>query len=77
MHFRQRIRFTDGTFTFGYRDIPRDRLSYIDNWAITDSSGNRYQLATGGTEPYTFAVTDSGYRLTHDIERLRGEQEAN
>ena len=22
-------------------------------------------------------VTDSGYRLTHDIERLRGEQEAN
>lgn len=56
----QTIRFTNGTFRFGYRDIPINNLGYIDNWAVTDSSGNRYQLAYGGEAPYTFTVEDNG-----------------
>ncbi|MCB0115601.1 MAG: DUF2207 domain-containing protein, partial [Caldilineaceae bacterium] len=56
----QRIRFTDGEFTFGYRDIPIRYFSYIDNWAVTDSSGNRYDLVNGGSSPYTFTVDDNG-----------------
>ncbi len=61
----QRIRFIDGVFTFGYREIPRRYLSAIDNWAITDASGNRYRLVTGGKEPYTFTVdeTSSSYTI--------------
>ena len=30
----QNIRFTSGAFTFGYRDIPRNNLDFIDNWQI-------------------------------------------
>ena len=37
---RQSIRFLDGTFTFGYRNIPKNNLGYVDNWAVTDDSGN-------------------------------------
>jgi hypothetical protein len=56
----QTIRFTDGTFTFGYRDIPIQNFSYIDNWAISDRSGNSYRLASGGAEPYSFTVDNTG-----------------
>jgi uncharacterized membrane protein len=57
---QQTIRFTSGTFRFGYRDIPVTNLGYIDNWTVTDDSGNRYQLAYGGETPYTFTVEDNG-----------------
>ncbi len=60
----QRIRFIDGTFTFGYREIPKRYLSAIDDWAITDASGNRYRLVTGGDEPYTFTVDETSYNYT-------------
>jgi uncharacterized membrane protein YgcG len=60
----QRIRFTDGTFTFGFREIPKRYLSQIDNWAISDSSGNQYRFVTGGNEPYTFTISESSYSYT-------------
>ena len=56
----QAIRFTRGTFTFGYRDIPKKNFSSIDNWSLTDASGNRYRQAGYGKEPYTFTVADKG-----------------
>ena len=57
---RQAIRFMGGDFTFGYRSIPKDRLGYIDNWAVTDASGNVYTQASSGVAPYTFVVSDTG-----------------
>ena len=56
----QAIRFLNGAFTFGYRSIPKRNLSYIDNWAMTDASGNIYTQAAGGNAPYTFVVDDTG-----------------
>ena len=50
----QRIRFTAGSFTFGYREIPVSNFNSADNWAMTDSSGNRYELTSGDSQPYTF-----------------------
>lgn len=58
----QRIRFTRGTFTFGFREIPKRNLNSLGDWSITDSSGNRYRLVNGGDEPYTFTVDDQGHR---------------
>lgn len=58
----QRIRFTEGEFTFGYAEIPVRFFSYLDNWAVTDSSGNRYTQVSGGGTPYTFTVEELGYR---------------
>ena len=54
----QTIRFTQGSFTFGYRDIPIRNFDYIDEWAITDQSGNTYYPADWGEEPYTFVVEE-------------------
>ena len=58
----QEIRFTRGSFTFGYRDIPVNNFDYIDNWALTDSQGNVYRPAARGEAPYTFTVADEGSR---------------
>ncbi|HRJ44018.1 MAG TPA: DUF2207 domain-containing protein, partial [Caldilineaceae bacterium] len=58
----QRIRFTAGSFTLGFRELPINNFLYADNWAITDSSGNRYQLVSGGSQPYTFTVDDNASR---------------
>ncbi|MCY3993249.1 MAG: DUF2207 domain-containing protein [Caldilineaceae bacterium] len=58
----QTIRFTRGTFTFGFRAIPTRYIDSIDNWTLTDGSGNRYRLANGGKEPFTFTVADKGPR---------------
>ena len=56
----QAIRFVDGTFTFGYRNITKEHASSLTNWAVTDDSGNTYTEASGGKDPYTFVVTDQG-----------------
>lgn len=37
-----------------------NNLGYIDNWAVTDGSGKRYQLTNGADDPYTFTVEDNG-----------------
>lgn len=58
----QTIRFTSGTFRFGFREIPVRNFSYLDNWSITDSEGNRYLPASSGQDPYTFVVNDRGGR---------------
>jgi hypothetical protein len=57
---QQQIRFTRGSFTFGFREIPARNYSYIDNWSVTDASGNRYEPASGGSAPYTFVVERQG-----------------
>jgi hypothetical protein len=61
----QTIRFTQGSFTSGFRDIPRNNLGYIDSWSITDDAGNVYQRSDGASSPYTFSVADSrtGYTV--------------
>ena len=58
----QTIRFTRGTFTYGYRDIPKKNLSSLDGWTLTDASGNNYRYASYGKEPYTFTVTEKASR---------------
>jgi len=56
----QTIRFTNGSFTAGYRDIPIHYYSYLDNWEVVDGDGNIYRQAMGGEERYTFVVNQSG-----------------
>ena len=56
----QTIRFTEGTFSAGYRDIPIKNYNYLDNWEVVDASGNVYRQATGGEDDYTFVVNQSG-----------------
>ena len=58
----QTIRFTRGTFTFGFREIPTRYIDSIEDWTLTDGSGNRYRLVNSGKEPYTFTVADKGPR---------------
>jgi len=58
---KQAIRFTSGSFTFGYREIPVRNFGSIDNWELTDASGNLYTQAANGDTPYTFTVKDNGY----------------
>ena len=58
----QTIHFTRGTFTFGYREIPKQNFGSLKNWSLTDGSGNSYRLVKGGREPYSFIVTDHGAR---------------
>jgi uncharacterized membrane protein len=60
----QAIRFIDGTFTFGYRDIPKRNFSYLSDWSVTDAAGNVYTQAMGGALPFTFVVDDSGGSYT-------------
>lgn len=57
---QQTIRFTQGSFTFGFRDIPVNNFDYIDQWTVTDQSGHTYYPANGGTQEYTFVVDDQG-----------------
>ena len=61
----QSIRFTEGTFTFGYRNLPKRYYSYADQWQITDSTNRSYVESLGGDEPYTFTVDESssGYEI--------------
>jgi len=52
------VHLAGGVFTRGYREIPIHLLSSIDEWEVTDSNGNEYQLITNGTTPYTFTVEE-------------------
>src|SRR5690606_34721565 len=56
----QTIRFTSGTFSVGYRELPIQNFRYADNWAVTDGEGNVYRQAQGGEQLYTFTVTERG-----------------
>jgi len=54
---RQRIRFTSGTFTFGYATIPQSKTEGIDNVTISEPGGTQYQETSFGEEPYTFTTS--------------------
>lgn len=56
----QTIRFTSGSFSVGYRDLPIRNFRYADNWAVSDDEGNVYRQAQGGEDLYTFTVTERG-----------------
>ncbi|MBE2236697.1 MAG: DUF2207 domain-containing protein, partial [Caldilineaceae bacterium] len=60
----QAIRFVDGAFSFGYRNIPKQNFAYLSDWAVTDAAGNIYKQAMGGGLPYTFVVDDEGGSYT-------------
>ena len=57
----QTIRFINGSFSKGYRDIPKSNFSYLDEWGLVDSSGNVYEQNSSG-DPYTFSIDDQGSR---------------
>ena len=54
---RQRIRFTSGTFTFGYATIPLSKTEGIDDVVISEPGGTQYQETSFGEEPYTFTAS--------------------
>ncbi len=59
----QTIRFTNGSFTNGFRDIPINNFDYIDEWEVKDDDGRIYRLSnSGGTDPYTFTVEEESGR---------------
>ena len=37
---RQTIRVTRGSFSVGFRDIPFQRLAFINEWEVSDDRGN-------------------------------------
>ena len=53
----QQIRFDEGTFTFGYRDIPGNNLGALDVYSVTDASGHTYTQAGGD---YRYTVESNG-----------------
>ncbi len=55
---RQRIRFTAGTFTFGYAVIPLDKTQGIDQVSISEPGGSKYQEASFGEEPFTYKTSE-------------------
>jgi uncharacterized membrane protein len=54
---RQRIRFTSGTFTYGYATIPLSKTEGIDGVAISEPGGPQYQETSFGEDPYTFTTS--------------------
>ncbi|MGL4651795.1 MAG: DUF2207 domain-containing protein, partial [Caldilineaceae bacterium] len=72
----QAIRFTDGSFSFGYRSLPFNNLSNITNWSVTDDQGRTYAL-NQSREPGTFIVEEgSQYELYWYFEPKQNESGA-
>ncbi|HIQ04677.1 MAG TPA: DUF2207 domain-containing protein, partial [Anaerolineae bacterium] len=59
---QQRIVFTSGTFTFGYRRIDMSWLEQIKDITIRDENGHQYQ-ESDTQEPYTFRTQQDGNAL--------------
>ena len=60
------LRYTGGSFTFAFRDLPTRRLDRIDNIAVRDQERTYQQVSDReGTTPYTFSIatTNSGQRV--------------
>ncbi|HLE05330.1 MAG TPA: DUF2207 domain-containing protein, partial [Anaerolineales bacterium] len=51
---RQRIRFTAGSFTYGFALIPLDKTQGIDQVSLSEPGGTVYREASSGEEPFTF-----------------------
>ncbi|HLF36941.1 MAG TPA: DUF2207 domain-containing protein [Anaerolineales bacterium] len=54
---RQRIRFTAGSFTYGFALIPLDKTQGIDQVSLSEPGGTVYQEASFGEEPFTFETS--------------------
>lgn len=59
---RQRIRFTSGSFTFGFRDIPLDKTGGISQVGISEPGVGSYAEASNN-QPYTFKTSRQGGSL--------------
>ncbi len=59
---RQRIRFTSGSFTFGFRDIPLDKTEGITGVSVSEPGAGAY-AESGSQSPYTFRTRREGGSL--------------
>lgn len=57
---RQRIKFTDGTFTFGFREIPLAQTGGISDVSVSEPGITEYREDGSFQEPFTFDVTTIG-----------------
>ena len=57
---RQRISFTDGTFTFGFREIPLAKTGGITGISVSEPGVGVYGDGRFGQQPFTFDVTQEG-----------------
>ena len=55
---RQRIRFTSGTFTYGFAVIPLAKTQGIDQVGLSEPEGTVYQEASFGEDPFTFQTSE-------------------
>jgi uncharacterized membrane protein YgcG len=60
---RQQIRFTSGTFTFGFAVIPLAKTEGIDQVGISEPGGPVYEPSSFGEEPYTFTASQVNNEL--------------
>jgi uncharacterized membrane protein len=57
---RQRINFTDGTFTFGFREIPLAKTGGITGISVSEPGVGVYSEGGFSQEPFTFDATRDG-----------------
>ena len=57
---RQRINFTDGTFTFGFREIPLAKTGGITGISVSEPGAGVYSQGGFSQQPFTFDVTQEG-----------------
>ncbi len=57
---RQRINFTDGTFTFGFREIPLAQTGGITGVSVSEPGVGVYSEGRFSQQPFTFDVTEEG-----------------
>ena len=57
---RQRINFTDGTFTFGFREIPLAKTGGITGISVSEPGVGVYREGGFSKDPFTFDVTQEG-----------------
>jgi uncharacterized membrane protein len=59
----QTIRFTSGTFTYGYAEIPLGRTAGIDQVSVSEPDGTRYLENPPSGDPHSLSVSTSGDNL--------------
>ncbi|MFQ5921919.1 MAG: DUF2207 domain-containing protein, partial [Anaerolineales bacterium] len=57
---RQRINFTDGTFTFGFREIPLAKTGGITGISVSEPGIGVYREGGFSKQPFTFDATRDG-----------------
>jgi len=61
---RQRINFTDGTFTFGFREIPLAKTGGIVGISVSEPGVGVYSEGGFSKQPFTFDATQNGGDLS-------------